>query len=109
MSTVGAPGSHGDVVAGMQGIGVKTPAAAAVAEATWGLAGELHTPNVGMFTSGLKSMTVAAGRPSTITRAAGSTTSTAGAAPNVHASCAPATTCCGIFLHSLIDYDGDCL
>src|SRR3546814_4512167 len=41
-STVGAPGTHGDVVAGMQGIGVSTPIAAEVAEATVGFASEVH-------------------------------------------------------------------
>ncbi len=51
--TVGAPTTHGDDVAGTQGIGVRTPSAAAVAAATVGFAGELHMPNGMMFTSGL--------------------------------------------------------
>lgn len=38
--TVGAPGSQGAGVAGMHGIGVNTPAAAAVAIATIGFAGD---------------------------------------------------------------------
>jgi hypothetical protein len=50
--TVGAPGIHGALVAGMQGIGVSTPSAAAVAAATIGLAGELHTPNGIIFIKG---------------------------------------------------------
>lgn len=50
MVTVGAPGFHGLVVAGTQGIGVSTPSAAAVALATVGLEGERHRPNVGMLT-----------------------------------------------------------
>ena len=37
--TVGAPTIQGDAVAGMQGIGVRTPMAEAVAAATVGLAG----------------------------------------------------------------------
>lgn len=36
--TVGEPGAHGAAVTGTQGIGVRTPIAAAVAEATVGLA-----------------------------------------------------------------------
>lgn len=34
------PGAHGATIAGIQGIGVKTPIAAAVAEATVGLLGD---------------------------------------------------------------------
>ena len=52
-STVGAPGTHGARVAGMQGIGVNTPSAAAVADATVGFANEMHMPNGMMFTMGL--------------------------------------------------------
>ena len=50
--TVSDPGVQGDVVTGMQGIGVSTPSAAAVAEATVGLAMDMHMPKVGMFTMG---------------------------------------------------------
>ena len=39
--TAGEPGTQGDAVAGMQGCGVKTPAAADVAAMTCGLAGLL--------------------------------------------------------------------
>lgn len=53
ISTVGAPTTQGDAVAGTQGIGVNTPSAAAVAAATVGLAGEVHIPNGMIFTSGL--------------------------------------------------------
>ena len=49
--TVGAPGTHGATVAGMQGIGVRTPMAAAVAAATIGFAGDMHMPNGMIFTS----------------------------------------------------------
>jgi hypothetical protein len=50
--TVGAPGTQGADVAGMHGIGVNTPIAAAVAEATAGFAGDMHMPNGVMFTIG---------------------------------------------------------
>jgi len=52
-STVGAPGTQGAVVTGMQGIGVSTPMAAAVAAATVGFAGDMHMPNDMTFTMGL--------------------------------------------------------
>ena len=52
-NTVGAPGTHGEVVAGMQGIGVRTPMAAAVAAATIGFAGDMHMPNGMIFTRGM--------------------------------------------------------
>ena len=52
MRTVGAPTTHGDVVAGTQGIGVIVPSAAAVAAATIGFDVELHMPNGGMLTNG---------------------------------------------------------
>lgn len=51
--TVGAPGTQGATVLGMQGMGVNTPSAAAVAEATVGLANDMHTPNGGMLAMGL--------------------------------------------------------
>ena len=44
--TVGEPVAQGAVHAGTQGIGVSTPDAAAVADATVGFAIELHIPNV---------------------------------------------------------------
>src|SRR6187401_116677 len=43
--TLGEPGAHGATVAGMHGIGVSTPSAAAVAAATIGLASDVHNPN----------------------------------------------------------------
>jgi hypothetical protein len=58
--TVGAPGVHGASVAGMQGIGVSTPSAAAVAAATIGLAGLRHMPKGGMLTIGMWSRMFAA-------------------------------------------------
>src|SRR3546814_4595334 len=74
-SDLGAPGTHGDVVAGMQGIGVSTPIAAEVAEATVGFASEVHMPNGMMFSIGTWSMIVAAGWLLDRVRLTGSTTS----------------------------------
>lgn len=47
--TLGEPFSHGVVVEGTHGCGVRTPDAADVAEATAGLLRELHMPNDGML------------------------------------------------------------
>jgi hypothetical protein len=94
MVTVGEPGVHG-VVTGMQGWGVKTPKAAAVAAATCGLLGDMHIPNVGMLDMGAKSIIVAAGVPQVVVGAEVAL-STAGAAPIVHIICAPVTTSCPI-------------
>ena len=46
---VGEPGTQGVVVAGIQGIGVSTPIAAEVAEATVGLAKEEQRPKGKIF------------------------------------------------------------
>src|SRR3954451_3005684 len=91
-SVVGAPGTQGALVAGMHGIGVSTPSAAAVAAATLGLAGELHTPKGRMFAIGMWSMMLAAGGPSASTLFFGSTTSADGAAPKVQVISAPIET-----------------
>ena len=56
INTVGEPGNQG-VASGVHGMGVRTPMAAAVAEATLGFAMEVHTPK-GNFG---KSIIVAAG------------------------------------------------
>ena len=53
INTVGAPGTQGELVAGMQGIGVNTPSAAEVAAATVGFASEEQTPKGRIFTKGL--------------------------------------------------------
>ena len=50
--TVGDPGTHGAGVAGMHGMGVSTPKAAAVAAATMGFDGDWHMPNGGIFIMG---------------------------------------------------------
>jgi len=51
--TVGAPGTQGATVAGMHGMGVRTPMAATVAAATIGFAGDMHMPNGMIFTMGM--------------------------------------------------------
>lgn len=91
MSTVGEPGTHGAAVAGMHGIGVNTPSAAAVAAATIGFAGQLHMPNGKTLTMGAWSMMVAAGAPD-MTRDIGSTFSDEGATPKLHCSIVPVVT-----------------
>ena len=83
-NTVGAPGTHGAGVTGMQGIGVNTPSAAAVAAATIGFARLLQTPKGKMFTMGLLSMMFAAGMLLVMTLLAGKTTNVDGAAPKLH-------------------------
>lgn len=50
--TVGEPTIHGATVTGMQGIGVRTPSAAAVAAATIGFEGVIQTPNGITFMNG---------------------------------------------------------
>jgi hypothetical protein len=93
--TVGAPGFQG-VVTGMQGIGVNTPDAAAVAEATVGLLGVVHMPNGMMFFMGTKSMMFAAGWLPDSTRFSGVTTKVDGATPKGHVRMAPLTTWIGM-------------
>ena len=91
ISTVGSPTTHGATVAGTQGIGVKTPAAAAVAAATVGLETVEHTPKGMTLTNGLLSMIVAANMV-TVTLLAGNTIRMDGAAPKEHCSTAPPVT-----------------
>ena len=86
-----APGTQGATVTGTHGIGVSTPSAAAVAEATSGLLMVLHIPKVGMFSIGTMSMMVAAGMLLAITPV-GVALRTAGATPNEHVIMAPVTT-----------------
>lgn len=50
--TVAEPGTHGAGIAGMHGIGVSTPSAAAVAAATVGFDRLVHTPNGLMLSIG---------------------------------------------------------
>lgn len=90
-NTFGLPGIHGVGVTGTQGIGVKTPKAAAVAAATAGLAGDVHMAKGGMFTKGLLSMMFATG-VFFITRFSGVTIRDDGAKPQVHFNTAPMGT-----------------
>ena len=61
INTVALPGTHGAVNTGIHGWGVRTPNAAAVADATAGLAIEVHIPKGGIFTIALLSIIVARG------------------------------------------------
>ena len=88
----GPPGIHGAAVAGIHGIGVNTPNAAAVAAATMGLAMLLHMPKVGMFTNGIWSIKFAAGMLLVSVRLTGNTFNTVGAAPKLHCNVAPLQT-----------------
>ena len=77
----------------MQGAGVKTPKAAAVAAITIGFAGELHIPKGGILAIGAKSIIVAARGPDAMTGGPfGITFKTLGAAPKLHLIAAPAQT-----------------
>ncbi len=60
-NTVGDPGIQGAGVTGVQGTGVGTPIAAAVADTKAGLVGDMHIPKGGILTMGLESMILAAG------------------------------------------------
>ena len=91
INTVGLPGDHGAVRTGTQGIGVKTPIAAAVAEATVGFAIELHMPNGSTFTIGILSIIVARGMELTVLFF-GSTFKVEGAAPKLQQINAPPHT-----------------
>ena len=98
--TVDEPGAQGEGVTGVHGIGVSTPCAAAVAEATAGLAIDLHIPNGGIFTNGLWSRILAAGLFCAVVRFCGNTTSELAIVPMVHIMLAPSVTCMAI-CHSL--------
>jgi hypothetical protein len=91
---VAEPGAQG-IVTGIQGMGVRTPSAAAVAAATVGLAIDMHIPNGGMLTMGAQSMIVAAGVPALV-RLVGRTFNVEGAMPKVHIIIAPVVTSWGI-------------
>ncbi len=90
--TVGDPGSHGDVVAGTQGIGVKTPIAADVAASTSGFANDEHSPKEGMLSIGAKSMIVAHSMLLEVVCSCEVTINSAGAAPKLQTISAPITT-----------------
>ena len=91
MSTVGAPGTQGAGSTGTQGMGVKTPIAAAVAAATVGLEGVLHMPKGGTFSIGVWSMMT----PATmllVSTGRGVALNVEGAMPKLHVIDAPVQT-----------------
>jgi hypothetical protein len=90
------PGAHGAVVNGTHGIGVNTPAAAVVADATVGLARDWHMPNGKMLVMGILSMIVAAGMLLIMTLLAGNTIKLEGAKPKLQVIIAPITIIGGI-------------
>ncbi len=87
--TVGEPGIQGAEVTGIHGIGVSTPRAAAVAEATCGLDKVVHIPNGMIFTIGLLSIIVAQGFEQPIALFSGRTPSCDGAIPKEQLHIAP--------------------
>jgi len=98
-STVGDPGVQGAGVTGTQGIGVRTPKAADVADATVGFAREVHIPKGIMLVMGMLSMILASG-VWVKTLFLGRTTSELGARPKLHCNVAPIHTRNGIILTS---------
>jgi hypothetical protein len=91
MITFALPGAQGATVFGMHGMGVRTPSAAAVADATVGFMSDVHMPNGGKFTIGFLSMIVAAGA-GVSTFVLDVTIRVDGAVPNEHIRPAPAHT-----------------
>ncbi len=84
------PGAHGAGITGIQGIGVNTPIAAAVADATVGFAIDRHIPKGGIFTIGLLSMIFPMARLLFNFGRNGSTTENVdGVIPNEHCNIAP--------------------
>jgi len=84
------PAVHGAPVAGTHGWGVRTPWAAAVAVATWGLPRLMHMPKGGMLVSGMVSAIVATGVVADTIGVA--TMRLAGVAPMVQVMVVPAVT-----------------
>ena len=80
----------------MQGIGVNTPRAAAVADATAGFARDVHIIKGGIFTNGLLSIILAAGLLLVIVLFFGKTIKLEGPVPKVHNIEAPIQTNCPI-------------
>jgi hypothetical protein len=83
---------QGPATAGIQGCGVNTPNAAAVAAATCGFAILEHIPQLEILTLGAKSIIVATGFPSAKTKFCEVTLSVAGVVPKGHKILAPAAT-----------------
>jgi hypothetical protein len=90
-------GDQGAAITGVQGIGVSTPSAAAVALATAGFAWLEHIPNGSTFAGVIWTM-VAAGSAPMISGepGSGSATKADGAAPKLHVSNVPVTSGSGI-------------
>ena len=85
-------GAQGAVITGTQGIGVSTPQAAAVAEATVGLAIDVHMPKGSMLDMGAMSMMFAISIFPHLGRKGTVTISDDGAIPKLHCSIAPIQT-----------------
>lgn len=85
-------GAQGAVIAGTQGIGVSTPIAAAVAEATVGLLIDWHMPNGMILVIGIISVILAISIFPHFGRSGTVTISVDGAIPKVHCSIAPIHT-----------------
>lgn len=90
-STVVDPGTQGAGNVGVQGMGVNTPRAAAVADATAGFAKEVHMMNGGTFTKGTLSIMFALSGPS-LSTLGDSTASVDGPVPKLHCIMAPIHT-----------------
>ena len=88
------------IVCGMQGCGVRTPSAAAVAEATIGLVNVVHIPKGPTFVMGAASNIVAAGFPSASTIEFCVTFNGAGAVPKEHIRFAPIAV--SVLIHFLL-------
>ncbi len=91
INMVGDPGTHGAKVTGIQGMGVNTPSAAAVAAATVGFEGEVHIANGMMLANGLLSIILAIGI-AVLTLLTGRTVNEHGAKPKLHFKIAPPHT-----------------
>lgn len=100
ISTVGEPGDQGAVVTGVQGMGVRTPCAADVADATVGFDVDWHIAKGMMFVIGILSMMLAIG-VAVLTMLAGRTVMVLGAVPKLHLSIAPLHTIEPVCLTSL--------
>lgn len=85
-------GAHGAVMTGTQGIGVNTPIAADVAEATVGLANDWHMPKGIIFVMGIMSIIFAISIFPHLGRNGTVTISDDGAIPKLHCSIAPIQT-----------------
>lgn len=83
------PGAHGAAITGIQGMGVSTPIAADVAEATVGLASDWHMPKGAILTIGLLSMILPIAMFINLGRVGSIIDKVDGANPNVHCKSAP--------------------